>query len=103
MSTHSWKQAIQSAKEDVDYISVGPVFKTPLKSYLKPVGLELVYRVAKEVKRPVVAIGGIKVQNVQKVLKAGATTVAVISAVLKAKNTKKACRDMIEKMAFSKD
>lgn len=52
---------------------------------MKPVGVELVREVAARVKTPFFAIGGITLDNIDQVLKAGATRVAIVSAILKAR------------------
>jgi thiamine-phosphate pyrophosphorylase len=82
ISTHDFRQAKAAAKMGADYISVGPVFKTPSKPGIKPVGLKLLRRVLKAVKIPVVAIGGINKNNIGSVRKAGCQRAAVIRAAL---------------------
>jgi thiamine-phosphate pyrophosphorylase len=84
LSTHSLEQALAAERDGVDYIGVGPVFPTATKPGVKPVGLELVEEVAARVKTPFFAIGGITLDNINEVLTAGATRVAVVSAILKA-------------------
>lgn len=85
-STHSIAQAIEAARMPVDYIAIGPVFATASKE--RPdavVGLEGVRRVREVVgDKPLVAIGGINMENARSVLNAGADSVAVISALLEA-------------------
>ncbi len=66
-----------------DYVAVGPVFATPVKAGLAPVGLEAVSRVRRAVAIPVVAIGGIGPGNAAAAVAAGADSVAVISAVFR--------------------
>ena len=83
-STHSLEQALAAERDGVDYIGVGPVFPTATKPGAKPVGIELVREVATHVKIPFFAIGGITLDNISQVLDAGATRVAVVSALLKA-------------------
>jgi thiamine-phosphate pyrophosphorylase len=84
LSTHSLEQALTAERDGADYIGVGPVFPTATKPGVKPVGVELVREVATRVKTPFFAIGGITLDNVGEVLEAGATRVAVVSAILKA-------------------
>ncbi len=83
-STHSLEQARKSAREDVDYIAVGPVFWTTTKKIDRPVGVELIAEVGRFVKKPIFAIGGIKPENAAEVRAAGATGVAVVSALMAA-------------------
>lgn len=84
-STHNVEQAIAAAALPVSYIAIGPVFETLTKERPDPVvGIEGVRRVRGEVPRviPLVAIGGITLENARAVLEAGADSVAVISALL---------------------
>lgn len=90
LSTHSLEQALAAERDGVDYIGVGPVFATGTKPGAKPVGVELVRQVAARVTVPFFAIGGITPANVGKVLEAGATRVAVVSAILKSPDIEKA-------------
>lgn len=84
-STHSLEQALKAERDGADYISVGPIFKTPTKNY-KPVGVELMKEVKNAVRIPVVAIGGVNESNIKEVIDAGATRIAMISALAKAEN-----------------
>jgi thiamine-phosphate pyrophosphorylase len=84
LSTHSLEQALVAERDGVDYIGVGPVFPTDTKPGVKPVGVELVDKVVRRVKIPLFAIGGVTLGNIDRILAAGATRVAVVSALLKA-------------------
>lgn len=81
ISTHSLDQAIDAEKRGADYIGIGPIFKTTTKDY-KEIGLEVITKVKNSVKVPFIAIGGIDRENIDKVLEAGASRVAIISALL---------------------
>jgi thiamine-phosphate pyrophosphorylase len=95
-STHSFTQARGAAKEDVDYLAVGPIFSTPTKPGARPVGLELIAKVRKMTDKPIVGIGGIDQENVGGILDAGADAAAVISAVLKAKCVRASAEHLVE-------
>jgi len=86
ISCHSLKQAINAQNCGADYIGVGPIFLTSTKPGNKPVGLGLIEAVAKKIKIPFFAIGGINKNNLNSVLSAGAKRVAISSAICKAKN-----------------
>lgn len=86
ISTHSPEQAERAAREGADYIGVGPVFATPKKKHMQPVGLEYVEYAAKKIKIPFVAIGGIKISNIEDVLKCGAKSVCLVSEITAAEN-----------------
>ena len=83
-STHSVEQASAAARLPVDYIAIGPVFSTSSKENPDPVvGLEGVRRVREAIGDvPLVAIGGITIEDAPAVLAAGADSVAVIGALL---------------------
>jgi len=69
----------------VDYIAVGPIFPTATKQDPDPVvGVELIAEVRRMTERPLVAIGGITLENAPAALAAGASAVAVISDLLAA-------------------
>ena len=83
-STHSPAQIAAAGREPVNYVAVGPVFGTQTKDTgYSAVGLELVRHAAEQSDvLPVVAIGGITLDNAASVLAAGAASVAVISDLL---------------------
>ncbi|MCA1577910.1 MAG: thiamine phosphate synthase [Acidobacteria bacterium] len=83
-STHNLNQAIEAATWPIDYVAIGPVFPTSTKENPDPVvGLEGVRLVrAATGASPLVAIGGITAANAEKVIHAGADSVAMISGLL---------------------
>jgi thiamine-phosphate pyrophosphorylase len=83
-STHTIEQVRAARAEPVSYIAVGPVFGTRTKDTgYQAVGLDLVSAAANAAGPiPIVAIGGIKLENARSVLDAGAAAVAVISDLL---------------------
>jgi thiamine-phosphate pyrophosphorylase len=82
ISAHSLKQAREAEKNGADYIGFGPVFPTLTKEAGTPKGIEMLYEVKKQVNIPVVAIGGINLENVLSVLRTGVDAIAVASAIL---------------------
>ena len=84
ISTHTVEQAQQAWKLPVDYLAIGPIFPTKTKSDPEPtVGLAGLSAVRKAVGDfPIVAIGGITAGTTASVIDAGATSVALISALL---------------------
>jgi thiamine-phosphate pyrophosphorylase len=82
-STHNLEQAVEADSLPVDYIAVGPVFATSTKDNPDPVvGVEKLAMICRAVKKPVVAIGGITLDNAKAALDAGAASVAVIRDLL---------------------
>ena len=96
LSTHSVEQAVDADQEDIDYITIGPIFKTRVKDY--EVGVEIIKPVLDNVLKPVIAIGGINKENIDEVLEQGAESVAVISAVVSADDVKKAASELVKKI-----
>lgn len=96
LSTHSIEQAIKADKEDVDYITIGPIYKTRAKDYT--IGIAIIKDILKKIKKPLIAIGGINKNNIDEVLEQGVKSVAVISAVVSAENIKEAAKILVEKI-----
>jgi thiamine-phosphate pyrophosphorylase len=85
MSTHSSQQALDAITQGADYIGVGPIFPTQTKKDVCPaVGLEYLDYAVKNLTIPFVAIGGIKLHNMQEVLKHGAFCVAMVTEIVSA-------------------
>lgn len=76
----------------IDYIGAGPIFETPSKEDAKKVvGTEWITVLKNRLPNiPIVGIGGITPENAQEVLDAGADGVAIISAITKSANIKRA-------------
>jgi thiamine-phosphate pyrophosphorylase len=96
VSTHSINEAMQAEKDGADFITLGPIYKTPSKlKYGKPIGIDTLREVKSKVAIPVLAIGGIKLNNVEEVMSAGADGVALITAILTAENVKKTTEEFL--------
>ena len=84
VSTHNLAQVDIAARLSLDYVAFGPIFGTETKADHDPVvgldGLRSARRLLGD--RPLVAIGGITAENCREVIKAGADSVALISALL---------------------
>ena len=91
-STHSLEQAVAAAAEDADYLGFGPLFATPTKPAYPPIGLEDIRKVHELIKKPIFCIGGIKLENLAAVLKAGARRVVIVSGILQADDVAGYCR-----------
>ena len=96
-------QAKRAEEEGADYIAVGSVFPTATKREAIVVGIDILKEVKRTVSTPVVAIGGIDHDNVGEAVAAGADAVAVISAVLGAKDVTGAVRRLVAKMDLVKE
>jgi thiamine-phosphate pyrophosphorylase len=90
ISASNLKEALNAQRLGADYIGFGPIFATPIKASMKPLGIKALKRVMKRVTIPVVAIGGINKANIGQIRAAGCDRIAVIRAVSGAKDIRKA-------------
>ncbi|MGB8169080.1 MAG: thiamine phosphate synthase [Chthoniobacteraceae bacterium] len=98
-STHSFAQAVAAAAEGADYIGLGPLFPTPTKAGRPAIGLDDIRRVHDAVSLPVFCIGGIKRENLDAVLAAGARRVVIVSGILQAADIEGYCREVKARLA----
>jgi len=97
LSVETEAQVKEAETFDVDYISVSAVFPTPTKTDVKHVwGLEGLKRVKALSRHEVVAIGGINSHNAAEVIRAGADSIAVVSAICSADEPEAAARQLKE-------
>ena len=76
-------QALEAASLGADYLGVSPIFATQTKPDAgEPAGLHLLREIRRRVRLPLVAIGGITLDNAPDVIAAGADSVCAISAVV---------------------
>lgn len=89
LSTHTPEQIAAASRVPIDHLAIGPVFGTGTKDTgYEAVGLEMVREAVRGAEgRPVVAIGGITLDNARSVIEAGAASVAVISDLLQGGDT----------------
>lgn len=87
LSTHSPDQANEASALGVDYIGVGPIFKTfTKKDVCDPVGFEYLDYVVENIDLPFVAIGGIKEHNINDVASRGASCIAMVTEITEAED-----------------
>lgn len=85
-----------SLAELVDYFAISPVFFTQTKDdIVEPWGLDGLQRARRFTGKPLVAIGGLKYENSGQAVKAGADSVAVITAITAADDPELATRDLV--------
>jgi len=79
ISAHSLEGALQAEKAGADYVIFGPVYATPSKAgFGEPQGTQRLREVCHRVAIPVLAIGGITLENTKDCLAAGAAGIAAI-------------------------
>ena len=87
VSTHNRKEALQAQDFGADYITFGPIYNTSSKAgLLEPTGLGEIQNLKREIKIPIITLGGINEDNIKDVLDNMADGVAVISSIMNADN-----------------
>lgn len=94
VSAETVEEAVTAEKDGADYLGVGPVFEArgTKADAGEPLGLDLIARIRRKCRIPIVAIGGINAENARLVRDAGANAAAVISAVASADDIAQAAR-----------
>lgn len=102
ISTHNFNQVREAAEGKPDYLGFGPIFKPGSKQDHDPlVGLDGLRAMRTLTSLPVFAIGGIQIDHVGEVMRAGANGVAIISAALKAPDIGQAVKSFLAQMPKS--
>jgi thiamine-phosphate pyrophosphorylase len=97
-SVHSREAAQRAWAECSDYLIAGPVFETMSHPDASPAGTRLIEDITGAVAVPVLAIGGITPERIEDVVRAGASGIAVISAILGTESPAAAARDLRESL-----
>tara|TARA_B100001750_G_C15515720_1_gene606986 strand:- start:1824 stop:2471 length:648 start_codon:yes stop_codon:yes gene_type:complete len=95
-SVHSLSFAQTAEEHHVSYVQLGTIFPSKSKPSFAGSGTELIRSVSSNIKTPIIAVGGINISNVRAVSQSGATGIAVISAIMEAKDPQKAAYELRE-------
>ena len=94
-STHNAKQLAEAEAQGADFAVFGPVYFTPSKAaFGPPLGVDALRQARASTRMPVFALGGVTAENIHEVIAGGADGVALISAVLAAKDPRQAASDI---------
>ncbi|MGB8955154.1 MAG: thiamine phosphate synthase, partial [Tumebacillaceae bacterium] len=95
LSTHNVEEAVAAERAGANYIGLGPMKPTTTKLDTEPVvGPIGVREVRRHVRLPIVAIGGIKQEDVAEIIRSGANAVAIISAIVGSDDVEAAARNI---------
>ncbi len=97
-STTNPQEMAKAIADGADYLGVGPVYETPTKADKKAAGLEYVRYAENNATVPWFAIGGISLDNIDDVVKAGAERVAVVREIMSAENPTQITRDLLAQL-----
>lgn len=97
ISTHNMCEAKKAEYGMADYIGYGPIYSTSTKEDADiPKGTSGLQMITGNVNIPVVAIGGIKLESLGEIFMAGASAVAVASAILRAEDPHNKAREFVK-------
>ncbi|MGG1220275.1 thiamine phosphate synthase [Priestia endophytica] len=100
VSVRTVQEAQKAVEDGADYIGVGSVFPTSTKLDAKGITKEELIEITESVRIPAVAIGGITAENIEKLNGTGIRGAAVVSAILKSQDPKKAAEELNEKLVI---
>ena len=89
-------RAKQAQKEGATYVAFGAMFPTPTKPNAPRATLELLREAKSEIEIPIVAIGGITVNNAHDVIEAGADAIAVITSLYESNSIKETAETFLK-------
>jgi len=102
VSASNVEQATKAIEAGADYLGLGPIYQTDTKEIGYPRGINLIKEVRAQSPIPIFVIGGINLENVGAVLSAGASGVAVISAIVSADQIASTCRQFVAEIQKSR-
>lgn len=98
VSAHNVEEALLAQANGADYLGVGAVFNTTSKDDVSTLNHDVLKEICKAVSIPVIAIGGINEENVDKLAGTGICGVAVISAIFAKDDIKEATKSLRQKV-----
>jgi len=103
ITAHNVEEAIEAENLGADYVGASPIFETKTKLDAgKAAGLQLLKDIKENIKIPIVAIGGIDLDNLQSVIESGADSAVAMSAVIPKDNVEEECRKFINVIKSTK-
>lgn len=88
-------QALAAQRAGADYLGSGAVFGSTTKTNARPMSRDTLQEICRSVTIPVVAIGGINLQNIQELNGTDIRGVAVVSGIFAAQDITRECRDLL--------
>ncbi len=95
ISAGTVEEAVAAKRAGADYIGVGAVFGTSTKKDARSLTVEKLREISEAVDIPVVAIGGINIQNISRLSGSGVDGVAVVSAIFGAERPGEAAAKLL--------
>ncbi len=98
VSCHNLRQALKAQKDGADYIGIGPVYKTSTKPGSGAIGVKVLKQLKNKITIPYFAIGNISKSNINRVVSAGVTRIAVCRAILNSKNIQQTAGELLSEL-----
>lgn len=98
VSASNLKEAKKAEKDGADYIGCGAIYPTKTKKDPTRVTKEELKEISEKIDIPVVAIGGIKIENVEELNNTGIKGISVVSEIMNSDNPKLASKKLLEKI-----
>ena len=92
------ERALEAEQQGTDYLGVGAIYPTTTKVITQPTSIETLREIGTTVSIPIVAIGGIKEDNMEHLKGTGIAGVAIVSEIMKAKDIKEKCHCLRKKV-----
>ncbi|MBQ9160758.1 MAG: thiamine phosphate synthase [Methanobrevibacter sp.] len=89
-------EAKKAQKDGADYIGTGAVFPTKTKDDASSVTKEELKKIVESIDIPVVAIGGINLENASQLTDTGIAGLSVVSAIMSSENPKKSSQELLK-------
>jgi len=99
-SAHNVEEAVAAQRAGADYIGCGAIFQTHTKKDTTALSMDELKAVCEAVQIPVVAIGGIQISNVEKLVGSGIAGVAVVSGLFAAENKTATAQQFLKLLGF---
>ena len=96
VSTAKLEEALKAVKDGADYLGVGAMYSTDTKTDARPVTMEELKEIRKNVDIPIVVIGGINMNTLGNFKNMGIDGLAVVSAIVAQPDVEKTAKDMYE-------
>ncbi len=104
LSVENMAQAREANEEDIDYIAISPVYTTSTKSELtRGLGIEGLKKISAVSRHPAVAIGSIGKNNAAAIIRAGASGIAVVSAICSSPDPERAAAELLKEAIKGRD
>lgn len=99
-TTKNITQAKEAIEEGADYLGVGAIYPTTTKVKTVITEIETLNEICNTVDIPVVAIGGLNAENCDILNKSKISGIAVVSAIMKEKDTENAVKKLLDKLMY---